>query len=80
MLLEVKDLNTYYGDSHALQGVSLEVGEGEGIIAGTLGHVWKDRHKCKANVFPYLEKIPPSNTLYKGRYIEEEPGPMRLPR
>jgi len=29
MLLEVKDLNTYYGDSHALQDMSLEVKDRE---------------------------------------------------
>jgi len=29
MLLEVTDLNTYYGQSHALQDMSLEVDEGE---------------------------------------------------
>jgi branched-chain amino acid transport system ATP-binding protein len=29
MLLEVKDLNSYYGASHILQGVSLAVGPGE---------------------------------------------------
>ncbi len=29
MLLEIKDLHTYYGTSHALQGVSLDVAEGE---------------------------------------------------
>lgn len=29
MLLEVKDLNTFYGASHVLQGVSLNVAEGE---------------------------------------------------
>jgi branched-chain amino acid transport system ATP-binding protein len=29
MLLEVKDLNVYYGAIHALQGISFEVGEGE---------------------------------------------------
>lgn len=32
MLLEVKELNTYYGDSHALQNMSLEVKDGE-IVA-----------------------------------------------
>lgn len=32
MLLEIKNLNTYYGTSHVLQGVSLEVGQGE-IVA-----------------------------------------------
>lgn len=29
MLLEVKDLNTHYGPSHVLQGVHLEIAEGE---------------------------------------------------
>jgi branched-chain amino acid transport system ATP-binding protein len=29
MLLEVKNLNTYYGSSHVLQDISLHVGEGE---------------------------------------------------
>jgi len=28
-LLEVEDAHTYYGESHILEGVSLEVGEGE---------------------------------------------------
>jgi branched-chain amino acid transport system ATP-binding protein len=32
MLLEVKDLNTYYGTSHVLQGISLNVAQGE-IVA-----------------------------------------------
>ena len=29
MLLEVHDLNTFYGSSHVLQGISLNVAEGE---------------------------------------------------
>ena len=29
MMLEVSDLNAWYGRSHVLQGVSLEVKEGE---------------------------------------------------
>ena len=32
MLLEVRDLHTYYGQSHILQGISFEVAEGE-IVA-----------------------------------------------
>jgi len=28
-MLEVREIHTYYGDSHVLQGVSLEVGKGE---------------------------------------------------
>ena len=35
MLLEVKDLHACYGTSHVLQGISLEVEEGE--IVGLLG-------------------------------------------
>lgn len=29
MLLEVEGLNTYYGESHVLQGMSLKVDQGE---------------------------------------------------
>jgi branched-chain amino acid transport system ATP-binding protein len=35
MLLRLEDIHTYYGKSHILQGVSLEVGKGE--IVGLLG-------------------------------------------
>lgn len=31
MLLEVKNIHTYYDDSHVLDGVSLEVAKGETI-------------------------------------------------
>ena len=31
-LLEVRDIHTYYGDSHILQGVSLEVYPGEIVV------------------------------------------------
>ena len=30
-MLTVNDIHTYYGDSHVLQGVSLEVGQGEAV-------------------------------------------------
>ncbi len=35
MLLEVRDLNTHYGPSHVLQGINLDVAEGE--LAALLG-------------------------------------------
>lgn len=35
MLLEVKDLNAFYGPSHVLQGISLNIAEGE--LVGLLG-------------------------------------------
>ncbi|MGB3289247.1 MAG: ATP-binding cassette domain-containing protein, partial [Burkholderiaceae bacterium] len=31
MILEVDDIHTYYGDSHALQGISLKLDEGETV-------------------------------------------------
>lgn len=31
-MLKVEEIHTFYGDSHVLQGVSLEVGEGETVI------------------------------------------------
>ena len=34
-MLEVKDIHTYYGDSHILQGISLKVEQGE--VVGLLG-------------------------------------------
>jgi branched-chain amino acid transport system ATP-binding protein len=32
MLLKVEDIHTYYGDSYILQGVSLEVDQGEAVV------------------------------------------------
>jgi branched-chain amino acid transport system ATP-binding protein len=38
MLLQIKEIHTYYDDSHILDGVSLEVMEGETIaILGRTG-------------------------------------------
>ncbi|HEX9686311.1 MAG TPA: ATP-binding cassette domain-containing protein, partial [Burkholderiales bacterium] len=34
-ILEVQDIHTYYGDAYVLQGLSLELGEGQ--ILGLLG-------------------------------------------
>src|SRR5690625_1954955 len=31
MILKVEDIHTYYGESHALQGVSLDIDEGETV-------------------------------------------------
>ena len=46
-MLEVKNLNAYYGRSHILQGVSLEIQEGE--IVSLLGRNGVGRSTtCKA--------------------------------
>jgi branched-chain amino acid transport system ATP-binding protein len=42
MLLKVEKLNTYYGLSHALQNISLEVAEGE--IVALLGRHAEEYH------------------------------------
>ena len=47
MMLEVRDLHAFYGKSHILQGVDLEVGEGE--IVSLLGRNGVGRSTtCKA--------------------------------
>jgi branched-chain amino acid transport system ATP-binding protein len=49
MMLEVRDLNAFYGKSHILQGVDLDVGEGE--IVSLLGRNGVGRSTtCKAIV------------------------------
>ncbi|HLH70515.1 MAG TPA: ABC transporter ATP-binding protein [Candidatus Dormibacteraeota bacterium] len=35
-MLELRDLHSYYGRSHIIQGISLQVGQGEGV--GLVGH------------------------------------------
>jgi len=45
MLLDVKDLNTYYGESHALQDMSLTVDQGELVALlgrNGMGKGWYD--------------------------------------
>ena len=38
-LVHVEDIHTYYGKSHMLHGVSLEIGRGE--VVGLLGSQWR---------------------------------------
>jgi len=47
MMLEVRDLHAYYGQSHILHGINLDVGEGE--IVSLLGRNGVGRSTtCKA--------------------------------
>jgi branched-chain amino acid transport system ATP-binding protein len=65
MMLEVRDLHAYYGQSHILHGVHLEVGEGE--IVALLGRNGVGRSTtCKA----IMGLVPPQGQiLYRGRDV-----------
>ena len=64
-MLEVKDLHAYYGRSHILQGVNLEVGNGE--IVSLLGRNGVGRSTtCKT----IMGLVPPEGTItYQGETI-----------
>lgn len=64
-MLDVKDLHAYYGKSHILQGINLEVGEGE--IVSLLGRNGVGRSTtCKA----IMGEVPPQGSIkFKGQEI-----------
>lgn len=63
-MLQVSDLHAYYGKSHILQGVNLEVGEGE--IVALLGRNGVGRSTtCKA----IMGEVPPSGSI---RFLGDE--------
>ena len=66
MLLEVKNLNTYYGDSHALQDMTLDVKDGE--IVALLGRNGMGKTTTLKSVMGLLK--PKSGTvLFQGKNI-----------
>ena len=69
MMLEVRDLHAYYGQSHILHGVDLGVGEGE--IVSLLGRNGVGRSTtCKA----IMGLVPPVGTI---RYRDREIAGLR---
>ena len=66
MLLEVKDLNTYYGDSHALQDMSLEVKNGE--IEALLGRNGMGKTTTLRSIMGLLRPRS-GRVLYQGKNI-----------
>ncbi|HEX4172747.1 MAG TPA: ABC transporter ATP-binding protein [Acetobacteraceae bacterium] len=70
MMLEVQDLHAFYGKSHILQGVNLDVGEGE--IVSLLGRNGVGRSTtCKA----IMGLVAPVGTVrYRGRDIAGLPA------
>jgi branched-chain amino acid transport system ATP-binding protein len=64
MLLEVKDLNTYYGESHVLQDISLSIEQGE--IVALLGRNGMGKSTILKSIIGLVK--PKSGTvIYKGK-------------
>ncbi len=63
MLLEVKDLNTFYGPSHVLQNISLNVKEGE--IVALLGRNGMGKSTTLKSIMG-LVRPTSGNVVYKG--------------
>lgn len=66
MLLEVKNLNTYYGDSHALQDMSLTVEQGE--IVALLGRNGMGKSTTMKSIMGLI-KPKSGNVTFKGKNI-----------
>jgi len=64
-MLEVKDLNAWYGKSHILQGVNFKVGEGE--IVSLLGRNGVGRSTTVKTIMGEVE--PSGSILFKGTQI-----------
>ncbi len=64
-MLEVKDLHAYYGSSHILQGVNLEVNEGE--IVSLLGRNGVGRSTTCKTIMGLVS--PKGSIMYQGREI-----------
>ncbi|MRR14917.1 MAG: ABC transporter ATP-binding protein [Deltaproteobacteria bacterium] len=66
MLLEVKDLNTFYGASHVLQGISLNVAEGE--LVALLGRNGMGKSTTLKTIMG-LVKAKSGSVLFEGNEI-----------
>jgi branched-chain amino acid transport system ATP-binding protein len=76
MLLEVEELNTYYGDSHALRNFSLTVGEGE--IVALLGRNGMGKSTALKSIMG-LVKPTSGRVVYRGAELTGSP-PYRVAR
>jgi branched-chain amino acid transport system ATP-binding protein len=76
MLLEVKDLNTYYGDSHVLQGMSLAVDQGE--LVALLGRNGMGKSTTLKSIIG-LVKPRSGAIVYKGEDVAGYP-PYKMAR
>jgi branched-chain amino acid transport system ATP-binding protein len=75
-MLDVENINAYYGDSHILHGVSLAVHEGE--VVCLLGRNGAGKTTTILTIMGYL-KPRPGRVLYRGRDIAALP-PYKVAR
>ena len=75
-MLRIEDLHAYYGLSHVLQGVSLEIGEGEAV--SLLGRNGAGKTTVLLALMGYL-KPRPGRIVFRGRDISRLP-PYRVSR
>ncbi len=69
-MLEIKDLHAYYGKSHILQGVDMQIGAGE--VVSLLGRNGVGR---STTVKAVMGEVPPHGTiLFKGKNIAGLPS------
>ncbi len=71
MLLEVKQLNTYYGASHVLQGISLNVRQGE--IVSLLGRNGMGKSTALKSVMG-LKRPSSGSVVFRGKEIFGHPA------
>ncbi len=73
-MLEVRDIHTYYGDSHVLQGVSLSMARGQ--VVGILGRNGMGKTTLIRSIIGFT---PPrrGQVLFKSRDITAWPGTSR---
>jgi branched-chain amino acid transport system ATP-binding protein len=76
MLLEVKELNTFYGMSHVLQGISLTIDEGE--VVALLGRNGMGKSTTLKSIMG-LVKPSSGKVIYKGDDITGNP-PFKVAR
>ena len=70
-MLEVRDLNVYYGGIHALQGVSLDVNEGE--IVSVIGSNGAGKSSMM-NAISGVVKYKSGEILYRGEKLPSQPN------
>jgi branched-chain amino acid transport system ATP-binding protein len=76
MMLSLDNVHAYYGQSHVLQGVTLEVGKGE--VVSLLGRNGAGKTTTLLTIMGYL-KPQPGSVSYNGRQIGGVP-PYRISR
>lgn len=70
VMLELRDIHTYYGDSYILQGVSLQVERGQ--VVGLLGRNGAGKTTTINTIIGFVSPRA-GQTIFKGRDVTREP-------